>query len=284
MHTELGNAWILTMWSETATADVLPGGEQEDRPVLNAVAPLCLDLALETGTYLLLGQVASGNEASYGRIAPERAGEREVGFVPATEAEARRLEEKVRHLELGHPKNCGSHRSDREPRDIKPYHDGTGERESRGICIAIEQGNKMLEKYFEQHQERDQSEASPNELVGRYFRRGYSTGNRAQGGRDDRGCGTPQVDRCVTICVSIVWLSVAHSEPEVRVQARAACRAPSWTRLLAVRPFDSGRLKHSRNAFSPRVEKLTTREPFARRAQPSSKDRLRTAAPTAPAR
>ena len=40
MHAEFGNAWILPVWPQTAAPDVLPGGKQEDRPVLNAVAPL----------------------------------------------------------------------------------------------------------------------------------------------------------------------------------------------------------------------------------------------------
>ena len=54
-----------------------------------------------------------------------------------------------------------------------------------------------------------------------------------------------------------------------------------WDMQIA---YLAGRLNRSRSAFSPAVEKLTTRDPFGRRAQPRSKHRLSTAAPTAPAR
>ncbi len=52
MDTKFRSAWIVAMRSETAAPDVLAGGEEEDGPVLNAVAPLGLDFALQTGFYL----------------------------------------------------------------------------------------------------------------------------------------------------------------------------------------------------------------------------------------
>ena len=52
MDAKLGSGWIVPAGSKTAAPDVLPGGEEEDRPVLNTVTPLCLDLALETGSDL----------------------------------------------------------------------------------------------------------------------------------------------------------------------------------------------------------------------------------------
>jgi hypothetical protein len=88
MHTEFGSAWMFVVWSETAAPDVLPGGEEEDRPVLNAVAALCLDLALETGTDLSFRKLASGDEPSYRWITPEQACDYKVGFVPQAETEA----------------------------------------------------------------------------------------------------------------------------------------------------------------------------------------------------
>jgi len=52
MDAKFGSGWIDRAGSKTAAPDVLPGGEEEDRPVLNTVTPLCLDLALETGSDL----------------------------------------------------------------------------------------------------------------------------------------------------------------------------------------------------------------------------------------
>ena len=52
MDAKFGSAWIVPVGSETAAPDVLPGGDEEDRPVLNTVAPLCLDLELKTGSDL----------------------------------------------------------------------------------------------------------------------------------------------------------------------------------------------------------------------------------------
>ena len=101
MHTKFGSAWIGSVRSESAAPDVLAGGDEEDRPVLNAVAPLGLDLVLETGSYLAFSKPANGNEPSHGRITPERARKREVGFVPNAEPEAWRLEKEVCHVELG---------------------------------------------------------------------------------------------------------------------------------------------------------------------------------------
>ena len=105
VHTEFGIAGILPAWPQAATPDVLTGGEKEDRPVLNAMAPLGLDLALETSTDLPFGHLAGGNEPRDGRVAPQRAGKGEVGLVPATETEAGRLEEEVGHVEVGRRAN-----------------------------------------------------------------------------------------------------------------------------------------------------------------------------------
>jgi len=100
MHTKFGSAWIGSVRSESAAPDVLAGGDEEDRPVLNAVAPLGLDLVLETGSYLAFSKPANGNEPSHGRITPERARKSEVGFAPHTEPEACRLQKEGRHVGL----------------------------------------------------------------------------------------------------------------------------------------------------------------------------------------
>lgn len=89
MHTQFGNAWMFPAWAETAAPDVLASGEEEDRPILNAVASLCLNLALKTSTDLLLREPSNRNKPSYRRIAPKHAREGNVGFVPPTETEAR---------------------------------------------------------------------------------------------------------------------------------------------------------------------------------------------------
>jgi hypothetical protein len=88
VHTKFGSAWIGSVRSESAAPDVLAGGDEEDRPVLDAMAPLCLDLVLKTGSDLAFRKPTNGNEPSHGRITPERARKREVGFVPNTEPEA----------------------------------------------------------------------------------------------------------------------------------------------------------------------------------------------------
>ena len=88
MHTKFGSARIGSVRSESAASDVLAGGDEEDGPVLDAVAPLGLDLVLETGSDLAFRKRTNGNEPSHGRITPERARKREIGFVPNTEPEA----------------------------------------------------------------------------------------------------------------------------------------------------------------------------------------------------
>ena len=97
MHTKSRSAWIVPVRSESAAPDVLAGGDEEDRPVLNAVAPLCLDLVRETGSYLAFIKRTNGNEPGHCRITPKRARKREIGFVPNTEPEACRLEKEVCH-------------------------------------------------------------------------------------------------------------------------------------------------------------------------------------------
>jgi hypothetical protein len=82
MHPEFGNARILAVRPETAASDVLPTGELKDRPVLNAVASLCLDLVLETGVDLSFSETTNRYKPGYVRIAPERACEGKVGLVP----------------------------------------------------------------------------------------------------------------------------------------------------------------------------------------------------------
>jgi hypothetical protein len=88
VHTEFGSARIGSVRPESAAPDVLAGGDEKDRPVLNAVALLGLDLLLKSGADLAFGQRTNGNEPSHGRITPERARKREVGFVPYAEPEA----------------------------------------------------------------------------------------------------------------------------------------------------------------------------------------------------
>ena len=88
MDAKFGSGWIDRAGSKTAAPDVLPGGEEEDRPVLNTVTPLCLDLALETGPDLTFRQPAISNEPGHGRVSPELICESEVGFVPHTKPEA----------------------------------------------------------------------------------------------------------------------------------------------------------------------------------------------------
>ena len=55
MHAEFTDTRILSVRSEAAAADKLPGREQQDRPILNAAVPLCLDLAFKTFSDLPLG-------------------------------------------------------------------------------------------------------------------------------------------------------------------------------------------------------------------------------------
>ena len=55
MDAKFRSAKIVPAGSKTTAPDVRPGGEEEDRPVLNTVTPLCLDLALETGSDLAFG-------------------------------------------------------------------------------------------------------------------------------------------------------------------------------------------------------------------------------------
>ena len=97
MHPEFGSIWIIPVGSEAAAPDMLAGADEEDRPVLNAVTLLGLDLALETGLDLAFGQLACGYEPGDGRVAPERTREREVGLAPKAEPDACRLEEEVCH-------------------------------------------------------------------------------------------------------------------------------------------------------------------------------------------
>jgi hypothetical protein len=80
---------------------MFPGCSEEDRPVLNAVTLLGLDLPLETSLDLAFGQSACGNEPGDGRVTPERTREREVGLAPKAEPDACRLEEEVCHAVHG---------------------------------------------------------------------------------------------------------------------------------------------------------------------------------------
>lgn len=55
MHTQFGTVRVLRAWSETAAADMFPGGKKEDRPVLDAMGLLRIDFAPKAGPDLFFG-------------------------------------------------------------------------------------------------------------------------------------------------------------------------------------------------------------------------------------
>lgn len=83
--------------SEAAATDVLPGGEKEDWPVLNAVGVLSLDFALQSGLHFVRREGESRDVARNGGITPKIHGELNVGITPAAETEPGRLKKIATH-------------------------------------------------------------------------------------------------------------------------------------------------------------------------------------------
>ena len=82
------------------------------------------------------------------------------------------------------------------------------------------------------------------------------------------------------------WLSSrpGHGRARLHRSLNVFRVMPVGSSLLCASCYRTSFAKRSRSARSPAAENATTRESFARRAQPSARQRSRTAAPTAPAR
>ena len=99
MHAELGNVRIACAHSQAAAAYVLARGEKEERPILDTVSLLGLDLELQPDLHLAQRVAASRDIPRDGRVAPKTDGERKVRLSPVTEAQSRRAEEVVGHAD-----------------------------------------------------------------------------------------------------------------------------------------------------------------------------------------
>lgn len=86
--------------SEAAATDVLPSGEKEYRPILNAVSALSLDFELQSGLHFLRRIAATRDVARNGGITPKIHGELNVGVTPAAKTEPGRLKKIATHTDM----------------------------------------------------------------------------------------------------------------------------------------------------------------------------------------
>jgi hypothetical protein len=68
---------------------MLARNQKEDRPILNAVSALSLDLKLQSNLHLAQRVAASRDVPRDGWITPKIDGEREIGVTPAAKSQAR---------------------------------------------------------------------------------------------------------------------------------------------------------------------------------------------------
>src|SRR5439155_3379030 len=94
---ELGNLRLALARPEPAATDMLVCSQKEDRPILDAVGNLSIDLELQSNLHFAQRVPASRDIARDAGIAPEIDGERKIGVTPAAETEPRRPQEIIVH-------------------------------------------------------------------------------------------------------------------------------------------------------------------------------------------